>query len=283
MDFRKIKEFLPSEKYLLTISAFVLPLYDFILATLLGRQLVFRIAHPIAIFLSISASAGFFVFLKESWDRDLKVSAILAILIAVTLPKIIVQKPVGFGERAFIYMIPTAFGLLAAIFESVLRRERLNLEIKNWNKYKAVQIGVLHAALSLEMYIINRGINFAEMISRLLENGTLITYIQIVISPLITLPLNFFIAAAPAYLYRKKKLKAPLAVFLTWFTAGFIQFFLRWNIYPVDVFYGGAKLLPPQPDYLLRPWLPLIFVIITWKLEEKYRERGFNEEAIKTS
>ena len=92
-------------------------------------------------------------------------------------------------------------------------------------------------------------------------------------SPALMLPLNFFIAAAPVYLYQKKKLKAPLAVFLTWFTAGFIQFFLRWDIYPVRVFYGGAQLLPPQPDYLLRPWLPLIFVIVAWKIEEKYREK----------
>ncbi|MFB6241500.1 MAG: hypothetical protein ABEJ36_01710 [Candidatus Nanosalina sp.] len=43
MDFQKITEVLPSEKYLLAASAFVLPLYDFVLATLLGRQLVFRV------------------------------------------------------------------------------------------------------------------------------------------------------------------------------------------------------------------------------------------------
>jgi hypothetical protein len=272
MELEKVKGVLPSEKYLLAAAAFILPLYDFILATLLGRQLSFEIAPPVVIFLSLIASTGFFIFLKESLDSDLKVSAAAAILTALVLPKIIVEKPVGFGERVFIYMLPSAFGVLAAFFESGLRRKWSALEIENLKTNRSVQIGVLHVALALEMYIIARDMKFGEFFSRnlnQLKELSLATFF----SPVLMLPLNFFIAAVPVYLYQKKKLKAPLAVFLTWVTAGTVQFFLRWDIYPVRVFYGGAQLLPPQPDYLLRPWLPLTLVIVAWKLEEKYRER----------
>lgn len=272
MNFKELGVKLPEEKYLLIASAFVLPLYDFILATLLGRQLTFRIGNPAAVFLSLTASAGFFIFLKESWNRNLKISTFLAIFAALILPKLIVEKPVGFAERSFIYMLPTAFGILMAFFESGIRRKWENFEIKDWKNDRASQIGTLHAFLALEMYIINRGINFAEMASRLMDNGTFLTVIFTVVRPLVMLPLNFFIAAAPIYLYREKKLKTPLIAFMTWFSAGIIQFFLKWDMYPVDVFAGGARLLPPQPDYLLRPWIPLTLIIVAWKLEKKYKE-----------
>jgi len=272
MDFQSFREKLPSEKYLLAASALVLPLYDFILATLLGRQLVFRIGHPVAVFLSLAASTGFFIFLKDVLDRDLRVSTAAAIFTGITLPIILVQQPIGFGERPLIYMAPTGLGILAAFFESGLKRKWSDLEIGDWKKDRAVQLGFFHAALALEMYIINRGINFAEMASRLRDNGTFLTVIFTVVRPLAMLPLNFFIAAAPIYLYREKKLKTPLIAFMTWFSAGIIQFFLKWDIYPVDVFHGGIRLLPPQPDYLLRPWIPLTLIIVAWKLEKKYKE-----------
>lgn len=244
MDFKEITEILPSENYLLVGTVFVLPLYDFILATLLGRQLVFRIAHPLVLFLSLLASAGFFIFLKESWNRDLKFSMVAAVLAGIILPQIIVQKPLGFGERSFIYMMPTALGILTAFFESGLRRKWPDLEIENWKKDRSVQIGVLHTVLALEMYIINRDMKFKEFFSRnlnQLEELSLAT----LFSPILMLPLNFFIATSAIYLYQKKKLKTPLAVFLTWLSAGITQFFLKWDMYPVDVFAGGARLLPP--------------------------------------
>lgn len=122
------------------------------------------------------------------------------------------------------------------------------------------------------MYVINRGINFTQLASELARTGTLQTYLFVIIRPLIMIPLNFIIAAAPIYFYQKKKLKIPLAVFLTWFSTGAILFILKWGEYPVSLLSGGIGIFPPQPDYLLRPWLPLILIIVSLKLEKIYRK-----------
>lgn len=271
MDFQKITGVLPSEKYLLAAAAFVLPLYDFILAVVLNRFAEYSLARPLYLVPSLVASLGFFIFVEKTWKKDLKASVIVSTAAALLIPFLYVTKGAGFASRPLLYALPTGIGLLAALAEAGLKRRYQELGLETWRDNRSIQIGFLHAAVALEMYILSRDIKIAETASQILENGNILSIAFVAGRPLVMLPLQFLVAAAPVYLYQKKKLKAPLISFLTWLAAGVGLFFLILDIYPITSFYGGINILPPQPDYLLRPWLPLILVIVAWKIEEKYR------------
>ncbi len=252
-------------------SALVLPSYDFFIGIVLGRTEIFGVSDPFSVIISFISSLCFFIFLEKILENKMYFTAIILCLSALALPVVYMQIPVQFGDRPLIYITPTILGVLVAFLESFYRKNWREIEIEDWKTERSVQIGILHSILAIEMYVINRGINFTHLASELARTGTLWSYLFVIIRQLIVIPLNFIIAAAPIYFYQKKKLKTPLAVFFTWFSIGAILFILKWDEYPVSLLSGGIGIFPPQPDYLLRPWLPLILIIVSWKLEESYR------------
>lgn len=247
-----------------TVLGVLYATYFFVVSSVLGEVGLATSLVPQLIF----AFSGLYLIqflLSEVRRKELQYSFSAGRILLLALPLISMFREVSFILLSDLILATFLAVSLFSLMEYTSNRGSTE-SIKLLEKYRiALVTGGVHVVLAVALYTVSTGNNILRLI---LESETnFLVYSMAGI---------FLLGSLPIYLYEKKQLKTPLAIFLIWLLTGVTLFFYNFSEYPLNFVHGGLA-LPPQPGYLMRPWLPLILILISWKLEESYR--GENEDS----